>query len=1079
MAFIIHNSYFEIQKFSDYEFSKLINYLIQNQLVDKQIIVVPTRKIVRQLKKHIIKEYACVHKKPISQLYIYNLEDFFKEIYNILKIKPNAVEISEGIQLMLIEQAIENSNLQYYRFQDNFLKLDIIHKFARVINGLRLDGVPTNSLLNEYLIIDKRKSDDIDQIHLNYRQLLGDNLVDIPRIFEEISIALENNSTKQNLSNYFIENLKIQNIFLIGFSNFRNLELSILSKFVQIKIPFALVLEYSEIAGPLFGNYQKIIQFFLNNTFSLYNNEKYLLFSNDLELTEKLSFHLFDETKTDKIKSLSEEITIIECANQLDEVNYITKLVKYLNQVENIKLSEIAIVTRNLNDYAPMFFNAFKSNHIPINITHRKNIKQSVIVRNLLTIYKMIKSDFSYDQLKLLFESRFISLGNINKSNFLETIKILKLKQNYLKFNDDFVVNRANSFLNYLQSVSRSNLNDKHLLKSNELLINKIDKFLEDYKILSELFDQFEKEIEITELVLYNERIISKFNVIPTFLEYTEKTVKSKDKYDSLEYNDLLEAIEAEANALDKFNKLIRNLQQTLPYLDHNTISLEELIDRLEIATSNEKYQIREKDNFGVTLTSLDQIRMIPLKVKILCGAIDGSLPLTYNTDKFLGKELIDSKYEHYRSEKILFYQFLNDQSWTKFHSKKFITFPKITNNQINTLSPLVDSLIRKSDIIEKNKYILSQNLDSALPVSRVMINENEVFQFINDYNLSNTAQLTINLDQLFNIYITKINEKLNSMPIKLNYQTSKELNNKFYTINDFELYAACPYKFYLSKILKVDFEEEKDVKIDPREIGSIYHRILYEFFVYLQKTFENPIGSFQPVVLSFNKIEFYRNLLLKIAKNELDNPLYDHPLVKIQTNKLTKNNAAINPLLNWLNNELSHQSKNKIYPTLFEYPIKTTILIDSDNFITYDIKIDRVDIRFEYQSIGSYDFTVVDYKTKMPDIKDENIYKFESFQMPIYMISLINEFKSKGIDFIPHFGTYVSIQDFKNEYKYILDRQKPTALSIDQMLEEVAKKTIEIKNSMIAGNFPLTSDTNKNCKNCPYYPICRVKSQN
>lgn len=1075
MSFLIHNEAFIPNKSLSYELYNFFDNQIANGSIHKHIIVVPTRKIVRNLKKYLAQQYSKIHNKALNNIYIYNLEDFFKQVSDWLDILNDKKIISEGINLMLIEQAINQADLNYYKFTDNYLKLDVAQKIASIINGLRMDGVGFLTDTNDYLVFDDRKAADIDLIHQNYTNLLGNSLLDIPEMMNNLLAYLSKDEIIGNLSSILTKKYNVDSIHLIGFSNFKKLELKILSKFHKLSLPFIINLDYSELAGPLFGNFQKILQHFIEHNFKLYNTES--LFVDDDRLTNKLSYHLFDEKKDKKYTPLSENLTIIECQNIVDEVQYITKLVKYMHIVHQIPLSQIAIVARNQDDYAGLFFNAFKSENIPINITHRKSIKQSVLVRNILLILKIIEGNFSFEQLKLLFESKFINIDEINKNNFLEVIRILKLRNSRLSFENEFIKNRANSFLSYLISTLNTEL-DKYSRKDNEKLKSKIEKFIIDLDIIKSIFNNYDKKIAISNLKNLYFKILKDFKIIQSLVTQIQHIQLNKDKYSTTEYNDLLEAIEAENNAMEVFTNLIEKLMQTLPILQIDFISIADLLDRLEVAANNEKYQIREKENFGVTVTSIDQIRLIPFKVKILCGAIDGTLPLTYNVEKFLGKELIESKYEHYRAEKVLFYQFLEDVSWCSYVSQKFITYPKSTNNTINTISPLLDSLIRNTDIKDKGKVINSNDDNDWLPIKKVFVSNIDYFKFLYANGIEQNP-INSNLDELFNLVRYCIIPKNIPYQITLNEQFQSTLENKHYTIGDFENYSQCPYYYYLKRVLKVELTKEKETKLEPFEIGNIFHKILYEFYSQLQTKDNNSANSITPVTLRPSIFEEYKNLLFKIIETELSNPLYDHPFVKLHTNKLLSKHPSINPLLNWLEKEIEEQSKSYLRPAFFEYPITIEIQSSTEPLkkITYKIQIDRIDVVIH--GSDSIDFSVVDYKTRSNKVGDREILEFKSFQIPIYMISSMEHFKTKGINFIPVNGTYYNLLDFKKNKRKVLDTlSTKNPIDIYEILNKSISKTFEIKSWIIEGLFPLTSDE-KNCRYCDMGPICRKKIDN
>ena len=358
---------------------------------------------------------------------------------------------------------------------------------------------------------------------------------------------------------------------------------------------------------------------------------------------------------------------------------------------------------------------------------------------------------------------------------------------------------------------------------------------------------------------------------------------------------------------------------------------ISELIEKLKIAVSGEKYQIREKFNFGVNVTSIEQTRGIPYLVMILCGAIDGEFPMTYKPETFLGRELKNSVTRHIQAERLQFYQFLtNDTERLNGGEKKiFITYPQNNASEQIVRSSFVEQLLKITtleddlkvyDINKVNQTFYNINSSSdtlskqagELPWLNLIENDNELFSEAGSLlseDSSGLEKMNGNLNSYSNPDISKSLEyihfyikesgfnnvipDISTLPedIKITLMNYKE--NPI-SVTDLELYAVCPFKFFIKKIIKVPEPREIGLSLSPLDQGNLMHNILYLFYIgnqavlynenkydYFLKPQSEELPNIIPVVLNRNERGKYLDFLLKLAQRELEFIRYEHPYFK------------------------------------------------------------------------------------------------------------------------------------------------------------------------------------------------------
>ncbi|MEN6296194.1 MAG: PD-(D/E)XK nuclease family protein [Chloroherpetonaceae bacterium] len=1149
MAYIIYNDAFNLfysDQIKDFcNFENVLNNFIEKDNLENLHLILPTQRIIRYLQLQLINKYFDCHKKPLSNYNFYNLENFINLLFSKIEHIAENQEISDALRLIIFEEAFSKANLEFYNQKNNRAKYEIIRRLNELVYGIREDGFNKFEAENELKLIktdnypeeiEPKKYSDILKLLIEYENSLGDKLFDKPAKLNKI-IEFLNNHTDENILEFYDKIFNNNQLVLAyGFSEFKMPEVDLLSFFSKSNTPFALILDFSPDNGPLFGNFFDYIEKFVNNGFSVYSDDKIFDETDQylsLEGYDNYFFrkHLFHFDNKDIIH-LNKPIKLIAAQNAQDEVLKVAKFVKYLHIKREIQLKDIAIVSRNPDDYSDYFREIFRIEKIPSNITNRFWLWKSPIVNKIFAFIEFAINGYKINILKRLFNNLYFNFDfKIDINNLVYLANELRLQPRFYPVTAEYWLKSLESYKSfYRHSIDKQE--DEHERYRMEKLYKKIEQGISDIHTIQDnlvLTNTKMSGREFQDFIYKN--IILKFK----FKENLHKKIKKIIEIGDGSYQNLYEDIEKEAKGLKKFLEVVNDIAYMFETRSSEKFTLKEWYERLKIGVYNERFQISQKIDYGVDITSIEQIRYLPYKVKILCGASEGVFPAAYSPEKLFGKELPDAKQRHIRTERVLFYQFLSSSKFLFPNSENgelYIFYPKTADKYQIPASPFIDSL---KSIVDFEEGSILELTDSDETFSAIT-NEAELFnhlggKFYKKISQMNDSPIQQQLPEQISNYIQKYNllseliyhydMKSTSVPDVLNVKIADNLikdryRDKSYSISELETYAKCPYKYYVKYVLYFEDVRKRGMTLEPIELGSFLHKILYEFYQELVKNNISVVdliysdGNEHSLMLKGLKLtsdyhDFYKDMLYKIAQKTLEMPVKDYQILNYQIKQITDFTYTRNLLYNWLKFEI-----NKAWtfiPAYFEKQFNVELKKEENSDETSGLspdaeslkvngKIDRIEVNFENEGP---EFAVADYKLSSYSIpeKREIISDYVSFQMPIYMLGfrqlMIN---TNQIKFIPAFGVYYLLDPAKKKstepFTIVLCNndltlrssnlcKKPTSQtnfpSLEEELDKSLEKAIGIKNHIVLGEFPVKPyDEKKACTFCSFFTICRIR---
>lgn len=187
------------------------------------------------------------------------------------------------------------------------------------------------------------------------------------------------------------------------------------------------------------------------------------------------------------------------------------------------------------------------------------------------------------------------------------------------------------------------------------------------------------------------------------------------------------------------------------------------------------------------------------------------------------------------------------------------------------------------------------------------------------------------------------------------------------------EIYARCPYRYFLEVLLRISSLEEPDRfgTLSPLDRGSLIHRILFLFLSRLKKEGRMPLKAQAPDSLERLLAEVADGVLKEFEK---DKATGFRILWSLQKDEILED------LKGWL--EAERAEEGEFLPSYLEASFSCPFPIPGKEGLSFQGRIDRIDL-----SPKGHRARVIDYKTGQPDrLKDGEFKGGEALQLPIYL---------------------------------------------------------------------------------------------
>ncbi len=1035
---------------------ELIQKKIKDQNLNQLLLIVPTNRKIRSLKKELISE------SPQQVTAKINLETIGTFSTKILfgDHSSNSRVLSEEASILLLKQSFNEVELKYFSHYKKEIPFGTLERVKNVISEYKRHGITPDKLLIESRDLsgsEKIKAIDIAEIYKVYQKKIEElNVKEIGDVYSGI-----NNLNTKEFELVFRELYESVDLIIInGFDEFTSPEIDIINSISLLKnTELFLSFDYYKLNPVIFSHldscYDKLVKKGFNKI-------------EDLSPSNKNEFHgiirknLFSSRDKKTNDNFEDKIVRIICPNRDKEIEFIAKEIKQLITKSNIEPQKICIVFNLINKYSPVIRDIFNLYNIPFNLTDRFSLSTSAPVISIINFLEILENDFYYKNLFRALSGSYINIEDLNLSYLLKSSVDLKIIAGY--------ENWRTSLKDAVEQINEYGSEENGNYSVNKEIYKKA---LEDIEKIYEALSNFNKEMPLDE-----------------FRENLFKLIFSMDIPNKL-INNGDTAVEENIKALTTFIETIDEIIDLfkLEYGAKAKFKLKFYLNQIRTAVSSARYNIKEKPGFGVQITTMNEIRGLQFDYLFISGLCDGDFPTRFTPEIFFSGSFKKSEYNHQTEERYHFYQSLC--SW---ENGLYLTFPMNEEKkelvESNFLTEFTSLFKCKNKDQQNYKDLIFSREELLKLIGEIGVDEFK--KKFNDETDLRKIEKAIGIDSL------RLNEPFGDSEFTgnilkdLNDESKKELENykhKQFSITQLETYAKCPYKYFAERVLKLQTIEEPTEEIEALELGSILHVILFKFYSEIRK---KGIVLFNCNDEEFN---FAKELIFKIAEEIIEQVKFNSPLSFYEKEKILgiNENQKESILYKFLIAE--RENKDGYIPEFFE--IGFGKIEDGNKHIQVDVKIDDINVRGKIDRLdinsSNESYKVVDYKLSGKKPTTQDLTEGISLQLPLYMYAAKELIKTQlNKDYEPAgseiYSLKVNEKDFgKNLVKTgritVKEYDKETVEKLINMNNEIINISLDsIKNyvnSIINGKFNLStlSDReNKVCRFCSFRPICRIQ---
>lgn len=994
-------------------FNKAVEYLKENK-GDKFYYLLPNGKLLVDYRKRIL--------DVVNNAFDINLFTFDNIVDRLLKDKFYTKidgETKEAVIASVLKDLKDRGQLIYYR--------DICEKkgFIKVVAGII--GEIKRSLVTpeEYM---KRCPNslfykEIGYIYEKYEIKLKEyNLVDREESFMKSLELLKNDLS-------FFDGLDF--IIIDYFFDFRPQELNLLKEIAKTNCSIYINMPFDRREN--FKTFKKTLELLSSMDFTIKRVDEW-----KHDQFDELASILFDENR--RAMDFNKSINVIKAANGYLEIKKIAEETKrHLSR--GIELKEMAIVLTNSESYRDLLFQVFEEEGIPLALDKEISLIEIPLMKELIYIFEAKKYKMDKKRIINRVKSNYYPIADKKDREFVEYILRKGNIEDLYKYNMKYIIESIQDEINSIPSTGT-------IVEYVNLIINILKKY----------------NVEETILNLYN-----------TVRDYS--------------------FVNRDFSALNRFKEILNSISGILSNMK-GVITLEEFIDIIIDYMQNESIVEIYGNIKGINILTPITARGYKYKVLFVIGMTQGIYPNIGHRDFFF-------KEDNYRELKQIG---IDVKNYYEILDKEFLMFSNIISSCSNTLylSYSVDSSedekaiesIMLDEVLNRIKGDNKEDKVNMLPVEidyifkdkvEDMTTKRELLGYIlREYSHGNCHE------ELFNMYNDIDKDSLKEINIRLCCEINRELDgfneysglitdeevkkdlynihrNKIYSISYLETYGACPYKFLLNKVLRVDEMERESEEFTPLDLGYVKHEVLKEFYYSYKSKIEDYILNGK----NFDFEEIYEFLKKKTKDKMKSISTVEN---SIEMNLIALNSA--NRLFEFIIKDLDRMKsyERKALPYDFEVPFgeKRTFEINVDGKkIPFTGIIDRID-----KYVNEDKYIIIDYKNSSLGINTiEDIKKGISLQLPLYILSQENREVVAGIYGILSMGEFEETLVLKDEGENLKISSTKGILTKDELnaiLENTKNNIKSFIESIHSGDFSVNP---RKCDSyCIYKDICRIK---
>jgi ATP-dependent helicase/nuclease subunit B len=1046
------------EKIEQLDIDLLVDGLIKSCRTKELLIVVPTNRKLRNLKKEIISN------SPGQCTSTINIETISTLTSKLLETKINFIPLSEAAASVLIKQCAEEIEFKYLINYKDKIPFGTLDRIKNVISEYKKHGITPEELEREAAELqksDRLKAGDIAEIYKRFLKLCEElSAFDVGDVYRGL-----NNLSQEDFLNCYNEFYKEVKVIVInGFDEFTKHEVELINKLADIKAgQLYLNFDYYKFNPAIFSHLDKCYKQFEEKGFKkIIDNSKSAVHPFKQRVREFLFLN-----KTSKPNSeFKENIIRITAQNREKEIELIAREVKNLILNKNVEPHKICISFNVINKYSPAIRDIFEVYEIPVNLTDRLSLAKSYPVIAIINLLEILENDFYYKNIFRALSSGFININEINLSNLFSTA--VKLK----------IVIGKNTWLNRIREKIEKIKYFDYEDDFSEEEIKHYQKAFADIEKLDNLLKPFTVKLTIDEFLKNLINLINEVKLPILLLEESggkeEENIKAVAAFIKT-LTEIFELLKKEKGSKEKFK-------------------LDFFVEQIRTFSSWARFNVKEKSNYGVQVTTVNEIRGLNFDYLFISGLCDGDFPTRYNPEIFFSGSFAKFEQMHQTEERYHFYQSLC--SWNK---KLYLTNPlmsgdkdlvesnflhdfyKLFETSILTEKGFAGKIYSKTDWLEEfgKEY---RNANSKLEVPTASELKLNVENILNAIDVDAKREKQLELPDEFSGILSETDEDTNSIIS----DALTEYSNKQYSVSELENYAKCPYKYFAERILKLEVLEEPEEEVEAIEIGSLLHSIFYNFYTAIREQGISLKNCDDKTFVMAEKI------LFEIAEEKIASLFFDSVYNFYEKEKIFGIGGSKKESILYKFLEEERMDQDDFAPAFFETSfgkirkdendkeLSTAEPIEVDD-IKFRGKIDRIDFNESEKRLN-----IIDYKLGGKKPTKEELWNGLSLQLPFYLYAAGKLLSSKYGSSIDGELMYIYSlkyrkEDFGKKKISLTAKRKDVDVKAlnDELLESTLNNIRKYVRAIAEGKFPLSPHEDREklvCGYCEFKSICRIQ---
>ena len=545
-------------------------------------------------------------------------------------------------------------------------------------------------------------------------------------------------------------------------------------------------------------------------------NENEIQVEKPVHLKEQYRFknkelkHLKDNLnniKSTKYEQNVDNIQLFLAGNPYSEVENVAKQITKLIKTQDIRYKDIAIISKNIDEYATLIRPIFTKYEIPVFIDEKRDLNQNIIVQYLLSILDILSKNFKYETVFNYLKLGFLDIDP-DEIFVLENYCIKwGIKQN--KWKKEFALGKDEE----QQKIER-------LEELRKQIINP----------LLELKEKIDKDRTVSGITKY----------LYLFLQEQKMEEKITKKIQELEEKNLIDL----ANEyIESYKIVIQLLDEIILVFKNEKITLDQYSQILKIGLKNNGLGKIPGTQDQVVFGDIERSRSHKVKVVFIIGLNDGVFPSVNKDEGFLddkdrntlkqegielAKGTLDALYED---------NFNIYKAFTTAENQIFLSYPSSDKEGkslrpsilIHKIKRIFPKLKEKSDLIQKNYEIVNEivTYEELLENIAKMQKKEEIsniwYSIYQYYKEKNKWQEKLQND-LQGLKYTNLPQPIQKESIEKLYGNTLKTS-----VSRLEKYRSCPFSYYLQYGLKL--KEKQTLKIQNFNTGTFMHETIDQFF--------------------------------------------------------------------------------------------------------------------------------------------------------------------------------------------------------------------------------------------------------